>query len=301
MFDLDNETLQVVLQELEQAEARNEKWRDNVLRTLVCGLSSDPRDLSEDAHRRCSFGRWYFSEASRSVRAHPMFAALDRAHRLMHQAAARLLRAAGTGAAPRTEDYDEFVRGIRSLHNAIAAVRHEAEMALSQRDALTGALSRASMAAELHELQELVERRVQSCCIAFMDLDHFKSINDNYGHAIGDQVLAACVSYVKTHLRPFDKIFRYGGEEFVITMPGVDLETGWRIVERIRTGLTRQVLARHDGLGPVRCTVSLGLAMMEEDLSAHAAVERADQAMYQAKQQGRNRVVAYTNSVDPAS
>lgn len=298
MFDLDNETLHIVLRELEQAQARNEKWRDNVMRTLVCALPGDPRDLADDAYRRCSFGRWYFGGASPSVREHPAFAAVDREHRLMHQAAARLLRASSAGVAPSTEDYDEFVRRTCALHQAIAAVRHEAEAALGQRDSLTGARSRASMAVELNELHEQVKRRVQTCCIAFMDLDHFKAINDRYGHAIGDQVLAACVGYAKTHLRPFDRIFRYGGEEFVIAMPGVDLESARRIVERIRIGLAGQELARHEGLGPVCCTVSFGLAMMQAELSVNEAVERADRAMYQAKQQGRNRVVTYSN---PAS
>lgn len=301
MFELDNGTLQTVLQELEQAAAKNERWHDRIIRTLVCELPCEERELAGDAHRRCSFGRWWAGEASRPVRAHPAFAALDREHRLMHQAAARLLRAACAGARPRTQDYDEFVRRHEAMRQAMAAVRHEVEGALTQRDPLTGARTRANMTAELQEQQELVRRGMHSCCIAFMDLDHFKAVNDRYGHPTGDQVLSACARYVREHVRPFDKVFRYGGEEFVIAMPGADLHTGCRIVERIRAGLAELVLASPEGAEPVRCTVSFGLTMLEADLPVDVAIERADQAMYQAKQRGRNRVEIYRPPAGPPS
>ena len=86
----------------------------------------------------------------------------------------------------------------------------------------------------LREWRELARRNVQQCCIAFMDLDHLKEINDTHGHVVGDQVLAGVVRHVTEHLRPYDKVFRYGGDEFLISLPGADLEIGQKVIGHIR-------------------------------------------------------------------
>jgi diguanylate cyclase (GGDEF)-like protein len=128
-----------------------------------------------------------------------------------------------------------------------------------------------------------------------MDLDHFKAINDTYGHLAGDEVLATATSYVMENLRPYDKVFRYGGEEFLISMPNADLQTGHAAIERIRSGLAATVLASGNGK-PVFATASFGITLLESDASVEDTLERADQAMYAAKAGGRNRVCAW----DPA-
>jgi diguanylate cyclase len=141
-----------------------------------------------------------------------------------------------------------------------------------------------------------VKRNARPCAIAMMDLDRFKSINDTYGHSVGDRVLTGSARYVMTHLRPYDKIFRYGGEEFLICLPDTDLQTGLDLIDRLRSELAA-LLHEVDGRPPLHATVSFGLAALDPDIRVEAAIDRADKALYAAKAAGRNRALAWAPSM----
>jgi diguanylate cyclase (GGDEF)-like protein len=130
-----------------------------------------------------------------------------------------------------------------------------------------------------------------------MDLDHFKSVNDLHGHAVGDRVLCRFVDAVRGCVRSFDLIVRRGGEEFELVMPNTGPVEGYRVAERIRAKLASEPLVVRDDLA-VHQTVSIGLATWDGHESAEALDQRADQAMYEAKRRGRNRTV--TASQPPA-
>ncbi len=296
MLSMDPGQLRSVLEQLERAAHDHLQWRDNLARSVACRLPPDPRDLAEDAHRRCAFGDWYYSHPPAVLREHPSFVAMEAEHRRVHQVGSRILRATATGDAVVPGDFDEFVAAGEQLQFELDSIRHEIAGLIANRDALTGAHRRLDLLPALRESHELVRRNVQTCCIAFMDLDRFKVINDTYGHRIGDVVLAKAVGYLMQHLRHFDKLFRYGGDEFLIAMPGADLAAGRAVVERIREGLGMTVLARH-GATPIRTTCSFGVALLETDLSVEEAIDNADQALLTAKAAGRNRVCTW----DPAA
>ena len=99
-----------------------------------------------------------------------------------------------------------------------------------------------------------------------MDLDFFKSVNDKYGHLIGDKVLISFAQYVMTHLRPYDKVFRYGGEEFLICLPDIDLQKGHGLVDRLRQELGSLPIETEDKQ-VFHVTVSCGLTLLDPDLS----------------------------------
>jgi diguanylate cyclase (GGDEF)-like protein len=120
-----------------------------------------------------------------------------------------------------------------------------------------------------------------------MDVDHFKAVNDTYGHGAGDQALAASTRYVMAHLRPYDKLFRYGGEEFLLSMPNTDATTGYEVVERVRQGLAALPIP-YDGKASLQITMSFGLVLLDPDVSVEQSIDRADKAMYAAKAAGRN-------------
>ena len=122
-----------------------------------------------------------------------------------------------------------------------------------------------------------------------MDVDHFKRINDTHGHLVGDQVLKASVQYVRGHLRPYDHVFRYGGEEFLILMPDADLKVGRLAIERIRKGLAAAPLAQN-GQTVIHATASFGVAAVDPDATIEESLDRADKMMYAAKNSGRNCV-----------
>ena len=146
-------------------------------------------------------------------------------------------------------------------------------------------------------MQEMVARQIKRCqfsgsplSLLMMDIDHFKSVNDNFGHLAGDQVLRKVAWTMMSNLRPTDLLARYGGEEFLAALPDTDL-AGARIAAESMCIAIRQATTENgedDGLPPT--TVSIGIAEMQPDQSFDDLIECADRAMYRAKKNGRDRV-----------
>lgn len=281
-----NET-QAVLLQLEQAIYNHTQWYQSLIRGLICHLPYERGDVAKDAHRQCRFGQWYYSAEPEKLRMYPSFAAIETEHKNMHRLAAKLLQTAAVGAVISTLEFDTFNNALERLRLEIYTLRHELEESLVTVDPLTGASNRIGMLPRLREQHDLVKRDVQACSIAMMDLDHFKNVNDAYGHAAGDQVLIAAARYVMEHFRPYDKLFRYGGEEFLICMQNTGVAAAWEVVERVREGLAATPID-YGGTTPLRITVSFGLTQLEPDVSVEQSIERADKAMYAAKNAGRN-------------
>lgn len=281
-----NETQSAIVQ-LDQAIYNHGKWYDSITRTLLCRLPYDRGDVAKDAHRQCRLGQWYYSDEPDKLRTHPGFIAIEAEHKNMHRLAAKLLQTTASGAVVSTFDFDSFNNVLERLRLGIHSLKHELEDSLFNIDSLTGADNRIGMLSRLREQQDLARRHVQSCCIAMMDLDHFKVVNDTYGHVAGDRVLAATASYMMENFRPYDKLFRYGGEEFLVCMQNTDITAGYEIVERVRQGLAAMPID-YGGQTPLQISMSFGVTMLDPDIAAEQSIERADKAMYAAKLAGRN-------------
>jgi len=160
---------------------------------------------------------------------------------------------------------------------------------LARCDSLTGILNHQYFVREGEHALRQAERIDQAVCVVLIDLDHFKQINDTYGHATGDAVLTAFSALCRAQLRPADVFGRLGGEEFGLVLPGCSLKTGVEVVDRMRAAI---IGTRFDPRVPDESiSASFGLACTERcgyDLSALMAA--ADAALYRAKHSGRNRV-----------
>lgn len=160
-------------------------------------------------------------------------------------------------------------------------------------DALTGLMNYAHLMDSLDDqIRRTQQRDPQSnpLCVIMADLDHFKQINDTYGHMVGDLVLQHVADRIQSAVRDLDMIGRFGGEEFVIIMANADLELARLIAERVRHGIMNAPIHVNDV--NIDVTLSLGVAMLQEGERKESLLERADAAMYEAKRGGRNRVVA---------
>ena len=167
----------------------------------------------------------------------------------------------------------------------------------AQIDPLTGVLNRRSLADRLDAACVRAQTRGLPIALLFIDLDHFKKINDTYGHAAGDACLKAIVAPIQSELRHSDVIGRYGGEEFVVILSSADTTAAQPIAERIRNRVAETVVI---GFGdPIRITCSIGVASSDTlGVWGEQLITRADEAVYQAKRSGRNRIqVAESHSM----
>lgn len=153
------------------------------------------------------------------------------------------------------------------------------------RDALTGIGSRASTLEALERELARAHRFVRPISLLFVDVDHFKVVNDSHGHAAGDKVLRAVARVLETSVRPADLVGRYGGDEFIVGLVDTDLASALRVAERIRGSIA-------SAPGGAGVTLSIGAAARADGDTLEALLARADSAMYAAKAGGRDRVAA---------
>jgi two-component system, cell cycle response regulator len=171
-------------------------------------------------------------------------------------------------------------------------------------DNLTGVNNRRFFEQRLKEETARVKRSQMSICCLFIDVDHFKQINDKHGHPVGDQVLRHVAHIIREQVRTIDIVARYGGEEFTVILLQTAENKAMEIAERIRDRLERQPYLKDNGEG-ISLTASIGIStLLPEDClddlkkSARLFVERADQALYHAKNSGRNKITCYFSELN---
>jgi two-component system cell cycle response regulator len=177
------------------------------------------------------------------------------------------------------------LQGEAALKNVLL---FEEVKSLAIRDGLTGLYNNRHFREVLAHQVELSRRYAWPLSLLFLDIDHFKSINDTYGHPDGDLVLKALADFLQSHVRLADVLCRYGGEEFVVLLPQTSWNQAYRLAERLREGIaaTPICLCQKE----IHITVSIGLSCLIPQLSGEDLVKAADAALYRAKQAGRNRV-----------
>ncbi len=177
------------------------------------------------------------------------------------------------------------------------ADRFASEMAaLANVDDLTGLATRRFFLDQLDLMAATARRVKQPLTLAMIDIDHFKPINDKFGHAVGDAVLMAIGAACRSAVRSDDVIGRLGGEEFAMLMPLTDQETAFRIVDRLREAVAAIAIPASDGR-TVSVTISVGMAMFADQHQIDRLLLDADRALYLAKERGRNRIVLAERSL----
>ena len=182
-----------------------------------------------------------------------------------------------------------------AMSQRIGALRQQRDrmQALAERDVLTGLPNRRALAEVLPRLIDEARAQSRSLSVVFVDLDHFKAINDRHGHAVGDEVLVEAARRLADRLRGGEMAARHGGEEFVLLLPGADGARATAAAERLRADLADEPFGT--AVGPLSVSASFGVASLEPGTARRVSgpaelLARADAAMYRAKQGGRNRV-----------
>lgn len=198
--------------------------------------------------------------------------------------------------------HDELIGTRSRVHEAEARIK-KLEQELSQvsglvrEDHLTGALNRRGLDEAFERETMRADRSQTPLCVALLDIDDFKRINDTLGHHVGDQALAHLSGVIKEALRPSDLVARYGGEEFIIILPETGLEEAAATIQRLHRELTKKFFLHNNDR--ILVTFSAGVVQRAPEESQEDAIMRADKAMYQAKKSGKNRVVASELGITP--
>ena len=162
---------------------------------------------------------------------------------------------------------------------------------ISKTDELTGLPNRREMNETIANEMGRSARTHKPFCFIFIDIDHFKNINDTYGHACGDIILKSVAQTIRGLLRKYDVFARYGGEEFLTLLPETDLEGARVVAERFRRQIEKMTVRYADFT--IKITITLGVAKFDERLGADRSIQMADKALYQGKEGGRNRVIVW--------
>lgn len=218
-------------------------------------------------------GRILSGSVDRLVDGAIRFAEGDRHHRIEVEVPPELHRVA-----------EEFNHMIGRIHESEAALDE-----LAHKDSLTGLSNRRAFDEAFGEIHAHVQRHGETATLLALDIDHFKRINDAFGHAAGDEVLRAIAKMMTRNVRPFDKVFRVGGEEFSVLLPRADAAKGQEIAERLRETIASTPIKFNDET--IDASVSIGIAEILDSSEQSSLMEEADGALYRAKEGGRNRIV----------
>jgi two-component system cell cycle response regulator len=170
---------------------------------------------------------------------------------------------------------------------------YEISLSMALTDGLTGLYNRRYLEVHLDKLLQKNREDKKRLAVLLMDIDHFKKVNDTYGHGVGDEILKSFAARLRDKLRSFDAVARYGGEEFVVILPDVSTERAYRVADRLRSTIANEPFACKTPQGLLDITTSIGGAIISDDetVSVREALDRADKCLYEAKESGRNCVV----------
>lgn len=290
MPDFSSET-NTFIAEFDAAIEAHMEWTRRILRCAVLHTSPGEDVLAPMAHTLCRFGRWFILN-----RAH--FEAIDAnaarsvevVHQAMHDAIRAICADVMTGRPGQNADLIAFEKSQSELLTLLARLKTVTLSNAVRHDPLTGLPLRYGIESDFTLCQKDARRNHTLLYVAMIDVDHFKRINDNYGHPEGDMVLRHLAGTLKQGLRSNDPLYRFGGEEFLWLMRCESAEEAEQSARRIVTtiGTTPVPIT---GSEPLTLTVTLGLALVGEQEDIASAIKRADMALYEGKKAGRNRYV----------
>lgn len=278
-----------IVRRLAPALQQHGAWIRRIHSMLACRTAPHPDDLKPDSHIRSDLGRWLKEETNDYILSHPEYAAARDYHRKVHDIGRQLCEAVQAGSPVTSEQFETFSSTVDLLDSSLDGLVKELWDLLRYTDPLTGLSTRYAMLPRLKQELDRVYRTGHPCSICMVDLDLFKTINDDYGHDAGDRVLETVSNYLQLNLRRYDQACRYGGEEFLLMFPNTPPESALPIVDRLRQGLEKIDVDLGDGQ-TARVTASFGIAPLDPNRSVRENIKTADTSMYAAKTAGRNNV-----------
>lgn len=251
--------------------------RENAQRIL-----GDIQRLTEDAHQHTSEFGGHLAESANAL-----------SHTTDSDALRQVVQMLQKDTALMAASMDGLSQSLESSYSEIEDLRRQLESAKAEAmvDPLTGVMNRRGFDASITQAIEISRMTSAPLSLVVLDIDHFKRVNDTYGHLFGDKVISGLAAVLRANIKGKDGVARLGGEEFGLVLPETDLEGARQLSEKIRRMMELSKIRRLDKneqIGGI--TISLGVATLSEDEGVAEFMDRADKAMYASKGNGRNRV-----------
>jgi diguanylate cyclase (GGDEF)-like protein len=288
MPDMTNEP-EIFIAELDAAIEAHMAWSRRILRCAVLKISPGDDVLSLDAHNLCRFGRWFnlnkdrFDEIDSNVVQQILVV-----HETMHAAIRSICGGVMNGIPGSERELEVFDNSQSELLTKLANLKTLALANAVRHDPLTGLPLRYNIESDFKLCRNDAKRNKTLLYIVMIDIDHFKLINDNYGHPVGDLALRHLADTLKKSLRSKEPLYRFGGEEFLWILRCESIEEARLSAQRVLTSISSASVNIPDSEDSLKLTVTLGLALVGDLDDLSSIIKRADLALYKGKHAGRN-------------
>ena len=269
------------------------EWLKKWHRAIICQAPLDNELLADDPHLQSRFGRWFLANIDKGFLDRAAFGELGKLHETMHYKARDLALLTANGQTIDAGDYDGFIELVTNFNQTIRRVRQGLRQAATESDPVTGLSNREAMINELENERLHAERTKTECCLILVGIDGFRDLLEAHGAVSGDQVLFAAASRLLTKLRPYDRVYRYGGDEFLVCLRSTKEDLALVAAERLHNAFQEQPVVLADGAS-IPVTAAFGVSMLDTDVPVHESIERVDDARIAAKRAGRNRCVMWS-------
>lgn len=266
-------------------------WIRRVLRCAVLHESPGEDVLAPMSHTLCRFGSWFMANKAQFAELNPQNTRrLEAVHQTMHDVIRSICTDMLAGRMGQRTDLESFEQSQNELIDLMAQFKTLFLINAAQHDPLTGLRLRGGIENEFIQVQKICRRNNTQMYVGIIDVDHFKRVNDAYGHPVGDMVLRHLADTLKSTVRPNEPLFRWGGEEFLLLIQCQTREAATTAAKRIVQSVRSAPAPIQQG-DPLALTVTMGLAQVRGDETMASAIKRADRALYAGKEAGRDRYV----------
>jgi len=285
------ETLGRILDGIDAAVQAHLRWNQRLLRCAFLQSEPDGDMVRPRAHELCRFGLWLAEERPYLDRIDAgLTATIGAAHQAVHDSVRGLCAARLRPGADLLTPLSAYESSQRSLIACLAELKHAVEGISGSMDVLTGLPLRHGLAAAFAQCRRDARREAKACVLAMIDVDHFKKVNDTFGHPVGDMALVHVAATLRSTLRESDPLFRFGGEEFLAMLRCEDADAATQTVDRMLEAL-RTSAVRVNGQQSLTLTATVGITEVSDVDTLHDVVARADYALLQGKLLGRDQQV----------
>jgi diguanylate cyclase len=277
--------------ELDAAVEAHMDWTRRVLHCAVLRVSPGEDVLAPLAHTLCRFGRWFVSNKAHFEKFDVQKTRrLESVHQTMHDAIRSICEDVLVGRPGQGIHLEVFELTQSELIHLLAEFKTQFVESVVQDDPLTGLPLRYAIETEFIQIQKYCKRTNTLFYAVMIDVDHFKRVNDRYGHPVGDIALRHLADTLKRIVRPNEPLYRFGGEEFLLLMQCQAPEGAAQAAQRLINAVRASPVPVPQG-EPLALTITLGLACVGDHEAMASAIERADKALYKGKKAGRGRYV----------